>query len=202
MNSHSATTKLIAAIAGVTGITLLASPAHAAGLTGQIDIIWNADATPTSLEFYTFLNQADDGRGNIGDFLVSNATGSFSSLAPTPLTVTPGVIKDLPTIPVLGGSPISNWLDFANNTFDFTLTSFVNTSNLEYAFEGFFSDGTRGIGGLTTQINGSGVKSYSATITATAIPTPALLPGLIGLGLGILRKRNGEAEAVVDISAN
>ena len=31
------------------------------------------------------------------------------------------------------------------------------------------------------------------TIGGTAIPTPALLPGLVGLGLGVLRKRKAEA---------
>jgi hypothetical protein len=31
------------------------------------------------------------------------------------------------------------------------------------------------------------------TDNTTAVPTPALLPGLIGLGMGVLRKRKREA---------
>jgi len=33
----------------------------------------------------------------------------------------------------------------------------------------------------------------SSSFTPTAVPTPALLPGLIGLGVGVLRKRKAEA---------
>ena len=36
----------------------------------------------------------------------------------------------------------------------------------------------------------------TVSVTATAIPTPALLPGLLGLGVGVLRKRKAAATAV------
>ncbi len=40
---------------------------------------------------------------------------------------------------------------------------------------------------------------YGITLTAEPIPTPALLPGLIGLGMGVLRKRKKEmAEATAE----
>jgi hypothetical protein len=35
--------------------------------------------------------------------------------------------------------------------------------------------------------------TFSPDLTATAVPTPALLPGLMGLGIGVLRKRRAEA---------
>lgn len=43
-----------------------------------------------------------------------------------------------------------------------------------------------------TQFNGAGVGQIGQFTFSTAqpIPTPALLPGLLGLGLGIVRKRN------------
>ena len=189
-----------AALAVATGVTLATLPAHAAGLTGQLDFTWNADATPNSLEFYTFANVSDDSRGEIGDFLVTNGTESFASLAPVPNppgfpTVTTGVIKDLSSIPLLGGIPISKWLDFSNDTFDFKLLSFTNTSDLQYKFKGIFADGTIGNGEFSTQISGTGRKSYSTTIVAAGeqIPTPALLPGLIAMGVGMMRKRKAEA---------
>jgi hypothetical protein len=37
-----------------------------------------------------------------------------------------------------------------------------------------------------------GVTSTDFTIDNTAIPTPAMLPGLVGLGMGLLRKRKSE----------
>jgi len=44
----------------------------------------------------------------------------------------------------------------------------------------------------------SNVK-FTPDPTATAVPTPALLPGLIGLGIGVLRKRKGNvAEQAIE----
>ncbi|MGD1952572.1 MAG: PTPA-CTERM sorting domain-containing protein [Leptolyngbyaceae cyanobacterium] len=36
------------------------------------------------------------------------------------------------------------------------------------------------------------VGNFSINLEGTAIPTPALLPGLCGLAFGVLRKRNNE----------
>ena len=36
-------------------------------------------------------------------------------------------------------------------------------------------------------------QGASFSTTVTAVPTPALLPGLIALGAGVLRKRKAEA---------
>ena len=178
------------AFALATGVTLATAPAQAAGLTGQLDFVWIADATPTSIDFYTFGGAADDSRGDVGDVLNIIATGDFSSLL-----FTGGVVKDLSSIPLPGGTPISQWLDFNGTAFDFKLLSFTNTSGLQYEFKGIFADGTIGTGELSTQISGTGVKSYSTTIVAAGeqIPTPALLPGLIAMGVGMLRKRKAEA---------
>lgn len=190
---------VLAPLVAFIGLLGVSSPANAAGLKGQLDLIWNADTTPTSIEFYTAVpnpappffplpGPADDARGEIGDIFVTNATNDF-----TPLLSQAGVVKDLPTIPFIGSK--AKWLDFDNDMFDFTLTSFVNTSAFNYAFQGFFKDGTIGIGGLTTQITGNESKAYSVTITSdgTKIPTPALLPGLMGLGAAAWRKRQQSA---------
>lgn len=40
----------------------------------------------------------------------------------------------------------------------------------------------------------AGSSKLSGTTSATAVPTPALLPGLIGMGVAAMRKRKGEAE--------
>jgi hypothetical protein len=45
------------------------------------------------------------------------------------------------------------------------------------------------------------ISAGSVSATATPIPTPALLPGLIGLGMGIARKRKqGETSAELKAS--
>lgn len=43
-----------------------------------------------------------------------------------------------------------------------------------------------------------GSSKLSGTVSATAVPTPALLPGLIGMGVAALRKRKGEAEETAE----
>lgn len=50
-------------------------------------------------------------------------------------------------------------------------------------------------GGLASFIIGSGSGSNQSSITVETIPTPALLPGLIALGAGVLRKRKAEEAA-------
>ena len=42
---------------------------------------------------------------------------------------------------------------------------------------------------------------YGITLTAQPIPTPALLPGLVGLGMGVLRKRKKAAAEAVGAEA-
>jgi hypothetical protein len=65
-----------------------------------------------------------------------------------------------------------------------------------YRFTGTFGDGTQGIGELAQLVSVSGspnVFGYAATFTA--VPTPALLPGLVGMGLAALRRRKAEEAA-------
>lgn len=41
--------------------------------------------------------------------------------------------------------------------------------------------------------DGSNNPDYDFTVEAQAVPTPALLPGLIGMGMAVIRKRKAEA---------
>ena len=62
-------------------------------------------------------------------------------------------------------------------------------------FIGVLSD-QADIAKITFSLSGASdfaINKLSLNITATAIPTPALLPGLIGLGVAALRKRKAEA---------
>ena len=76
-----------------------------------------------------------------------------------------------------GGFDFSVYLDSRNGTADPGSISRV------YSFDSSAIGSPTDNYGLVTQFNGS----------AAAIPTPALLPGLIGLGMGVLRKRKAEA---------
>lgn len=191
MNFKKMTGRTIAVAVCLAGVVLITeNSAQAAGLTGQIDFSWFADASPTSVEFYTQAFSADDIRGNVGDTSLILGQGSFASL-----TGTQAVIKDLPNF----NMPVNQWLDFVGTNFDYKLTNFAYDGvGLKYFFKGIFADGTIGKGELTTQITGSGVKSYSVTMLANGekIPTPALLPGVVALGATMLRRRKSVAESV------
>jgi hypothetical protein len=190
--------------------TLAGAPAEALELGSQLNFVWDSDATPTSIDFYLLNGQRDGAAGeNIGEFNVTSPasnTGSFASLVGVR-----GVIQDLTSITAVNDSnpnppvftAINNFLFFGSNSpFNFKLTSFQYETRLSYIFSGIFADGTLASGEITTQILGTGVKSYSATITAgEKIPTPALLPGLIGMGAAVLRKRKAEENEQVEAEA-
>lgn len=187
------------ALSTVAGVVLATAPADAAGMKGSLSGGFVADATPNSIDFYTINpsftlfpipGAADDSRGDVGDFLNFTGTGDFSSLIGKIAT-----IKDLTTIPLAPKTTIPRWLDFDNDDFDFTLTSFARTASTQYTFEGFFKKGgTIGRGVLTTPIEAFGPQAYALSIIADGkqIPTPALLPGLLGMAAAVLRKGKSE----------
>jgi len=96
---------------------------------------------------------------------------------------------------------------FAHDTVVGTgLTSIINGSSGSVLAEKKYGAGHVLLGGLTTPnfhqpqpeatILRANILSYAkdyANGQPTPVPTPALLPGLIGLGMGVLRKRKAEA---------
>jgi hypothetical protein len=204
MNFKSFALKAAIAATVLTGSTLAVSPAEAITFGSKLNFYGTADATSNINEIDFYLQDADeslDGPGgeNIGQFLVSGPrsnTNEFQSLARAV-----GTIKDIQSLPVF--QAINNFLFFGQNSpFNFNLTSFTKVSDTTYNFEGVFADNTLGSGQFTTQVIAPGVNSYSVTITAgNEIPTPALLPGLIGMGAAVLRKRNAEETEQVEAEA-
>jgi len=73
------------------------------------------------------------------------------------------------------GQPGTVW-----NQFSYLLTATNNTTRLSFGNLGETSDS---------------LGSYLDAVSVTAVPTPALLPGLVGLGIAALRKRKAEATA-------
>ncbi len=184
----------------VAGSAMSLSPAQAAILSpGTINLDSNA-VTASS---------PDGGATvalNLNGFGIALTTGGFVGLggAPTvlPLTLTRGASLGggnfLYTTPLPINNFISNlflggdevFVDIINATFFGRFTSPTNFSFLGDLIQTHFRS--------TNQLPGGGalqsftLTNNSSSIDLVAIPTPALLPGLIGLGLGVLRKRKAE----------
>lgn len=96
-------------------------------------------------------------------------------------------------------NPLANFITQLGASGAFNLDTFILTrtgNKLDADYTGTFVNiGPQGIGTLTSQGNFISVGGTSFSSTVTAVPTPALLPGLLGLGVAALRKRKAEAEA-------
>lgn len=183
-------------------VAVLEAPVQAASIAGQtLSFVGSArletpDATTSLLNFSSFSNTTA-GTVTIADASanVFGAAGSSFSIGDLALTKTNATTWELTS------GPANNWLTGLADGVGFTLEQFVleqvsvnvGPANipLYVAFvSGFFTpSGLGGNGALTAQgglVFESG-SSFSADITA--VPTPALLPGLIGLGVAALRKR-------------
>jgi len=98
-------------------------------------------------------------------------------------------------------APVNNFITGLAGATTYTLNSFILTRGsvgpltvFAAAYTGVFNNLPGGIGTLVSSgdlaiNNGNG---FSSTVTGPPIPTPALLPGLMGLGVAALRKRKGE----------
>ncbi len=95
----------------------------------------------------------------------------------------------------LGGAGLAanTWLNVATTNFSYVLTKFdlIQSANgFDASIEGVFNpEGlSTQTGNFSSQLRLSSNKSsFSGDITA--VPTPALLPGLIGMGISLVRKR-------------
>ncbi|PSB22011.1 hypothetical protein C7B65_00935 [Phormidesmis priestleyi ULC007] len=178
--------------------TVSASPAQALSITpgSVLSISGNVQANPnnTAPTQFEFSSVA----GNLLKTTIgASSNGSFAGLGGTEPS-----IQNL-TLSALGGNlfssaPVTNFITNIGGGISFDLTKFIyNNSTSSATFEGFFRSGADSIaakGGLfTSQLTNFNPATYSASIVA--IPTPALLPGLIGLGMGMLRKRKKEMAA-------
>jgi len=196
MNFKSFALKAAIAATVLTGSTLAVSPAEALDFGSQLDFGWNVSATPDSIDFNLIngVPGSQDGPAgeDIGGFLVSNKTGSFAALPVGLFGLTTGIIQDIPSLASF--QSINNFLFFGENSpFNFKLTSISYSGLGRFELNGVFADNTIGTGAITTQLVDGKINSYSATLVAgNEIPTPALLPGLIGMGAAVLRKRNAE----------
>ena len=193
----------VLATVAISGAAVTAAPSQAADLTsgGKIQISSFPD---TSLAKVIFTNGTITGLNftgaDKGKIQVDGATGGF-----VPYDSKFGKIKNL----VYSGGAFQAINDFItiNPDLAFDLSSVTtdkSATSATFNFFGTFSNSVEdivGSGTLTTVVDfnkkGQDAPSaFSGTFGATSVPTPALLPGLVGMGVAALRKRKSEEETV------
>jgi len=222
MTLKSAVLGTFATTAVLAGSFLASAPAQALSLDGQLSFNGSVNiSSSTQNEFlYDFLvSGQSSGKGTPGTltFDSGTSTGSFSGIGGS------GEIKDLATTVNEGGFLAPQISEFitgitlsSGKVVSFTLDSVVSTAigigtnrnprsfNLA-DLTGFFTDTSNGqvvaLGSLSGQFgtpDGTGISTFSGRLEASEVPTPALLPGLVGMGVAALRKRKSEEEETVE----
>jgi hypothetical protein len=188
-----------------TGTTLIANSAQALTLDGGFVMTGTVNTLPGANPILKFK-----------DFTIGSKTGDFAGLSGTPviadLALTdPGVLNNAvdnkgvyvnPAIAnFISGLDLGGGLTFDLDASNVNLFGFIaNASDFAIAgpVTGFFKQGGTVVGkGFLGVNNDDGISAISLTTKKEAIPTPALLPGLLGLGAAAWRKRKSEQAAVV-----
>ncbi|MGF1537169.1 MAG: PTPA-CTERM sorting domain-containing protein, partial [Elainellaceae cyanobacterium] len=141
---------------------------------------------------------------NDGKLLVTQASGDFASIAPdfNSFTFTLANAIDIAT---LGSTPYK-LIDFGapNDEFDFTATkAYFDPGTKSYRFGGFFGSAPDESGDgeidalklvfIDDETSEGGFTGTFTVIPEDEIPTPALLPGIIGMGIAAIRKRREDS---------
>jgi hypothetical protein len=192
-----------AVVASVMAIAGIAAPAQAASIsgfptppwTGSGSITPSLSVSPASVELFTGGTATDN---------TASALDNFLGVTPGGLDLDPIIQQALEGSAVRlsvssGDSLTFDWLptldgdDYAFTVFNgaVNILGAAGTFNQTFTSGGLFGIGIVDIGDTTGD---SSITLSNATFTsATAVPTPALLPGLIGLGLSAMRKRKQQS---------
>jgi hypothetical protein len=203
MNLKKLTVGAAIAASVVGGSVVASAPAHAGDLIfGGSARIKNSGVAvngTSALDFAGF--NGGPNSLTLGTGTGTVLTGSDPVFGAGPLTLKDFLLtKTSLTTWSLQGGPIVNFIQGLAGGATYTLNSFSLTKlapavfNADYT--GVFSNLPGGIGTLTstgdlTLANGAGFSS--AVDGPAVVPTPALLPALLGMGAAALRKRKGEA---------
>ncbi|MDX2242154.1 MAG: PTPA-CTERM sorting domain-containing protein [Leptolyngbyaceae cyanobacterium bins.302] len=130
-----------------------------------------------------------------GNQIINQSNGlidlSFNFLNNTYTQASDSGFPDYPTINFAGGSLQS---------LDYIVESLLNPGPIRsfvIAFDPLFGGPVfNGFDGSPFNPNSNGLLAGPVTYDIQPIPTPALLPGLIGLSVGVLRKRRSATQAV------
>jgi hypothetical protein len=202
--------KMIAGVAIAGTVTIAMGTSAQAAVIGRLEFSGNADLNTASIDFADIGSLVSNG-GSPGGFSPTGTIPSFFAGVSSVSPLSVGSIQDLtsfgtmalPTLP----TAIANFINFNTDPnltatqkakLSFKLTDFFQSTATVYKFKGVFGDGTLGQGqiGTTDDIsplnNALGVRAYAGSLEAVAVPTPALLPGLIGIGMAAMRKRQSK----------
>ncbi|HEY9879623.1 MAG TPA: PTPA-CTERM sorting domain-containing protein [Leptolyngbyaceae cyanobacterium] len=131
-----------------------------------------------------------------GTYFGGSPNGAFASVS-GPLAKNGGSLTDSQSNNWYGSGPYTE-------TDPYYLSLFQGTGDYGVDFYGYFN-AYSGSNSPNTTLVAAAMNNIGARVvydyTPTAVPTPALLPGLLGLGAGVLRKRKAEAseEAPVEV---
>jgi len=178
------------AIAGAACVTIgsaTITPVQASGLR------FNSQLSPNEYQYQLFASFADE-PSIAGEFFtlsgLSGVTGA--SVLSNDSNISP-FLSDLLDVSFTPTSATWTWRDTLADPNSGLIGKFdsadVNGVSLsQFDFRVFSTSSTLGA------VSSVGTNSFAVTTQgAVAIPEPALLPGLISLGLGVLRKRRAEA---------
>lgn len=207
---------------GTAAAIVVVAPAQAASISGEtlglggtarLESPSVAIGSNSRLNFSSF---SDTTLGTIG---IPFGSGNIFGAAGTAITVQDLDLKKTgtDTWELASMTSIVDWLTGMDNSVSFDLVSFnlertislvTGTTAFEADIAGIFRPSNLdGTGGFTAQgrlafkpgVSSPSGSTFSADITAgEEIPTPALLPGLVGMGVAALRKRKSEEEETVE----
>jgi hypothetical protein len=204
----------VVAASTLAGTLMVSAPAHALSIGSKIEFGWKGVLGSNSADFKTlpkFLSLTPVSDIGFGAFLINVGEGDFASFNPTNDEIPTAVIKDLASTSVSDADPaddIADFITFGSNSFKLSAISYFENPDQSrgYLFKGIFQDGTLGEGSITTQFgDATKILSYSGNLFTVpnpvdpdggpdSVPTPALLPGLLGMGMAAWRKRKAAAQ--------
>jgi hypothetical protein len=183
------------AVALAVGALTTATPAQALQIAGNAS--YSSTSFPTTLTVTNEANNGDltGGFTDVTGILVNALTIASGSSAPGFNANYSATSSFLTNFQYQGQNAVFNLLA-GNNVLQ-------NFNPIQFTFDASYVGEIRSVVG--NQLLGTAAGQFIATnlvnpgfvinLNATPVPTPALLPGLVALGMGVLRKRKGEATA-------
>lgn len=213
MNLKAFQLSAIVATATIASAALASSPAQAAAIANGSTIQFSSSlllggvqyvggvASPTGLNFQGLFGGSGFQTGPFSGIGTADTTQSGTPTGSFAGAFGASFLKDINLL----APATANFLSFTGfsalpfGTTTFSITSVLDPYTANFAsgttsakFGGFFQNGSNLTAG-TASFSAQTVAQSSYSLTFQAIPTPALLPGLIALGVGVVRKRKSQA---------